>query len=216
MKRTSHHAKMRISERGNELINTSNKNLAKNVIKNGIELKVYYSIMGYSALVKWICEKRKIRNIQAYKSFRYFIYKDYLFIFNANLSKMITTYTIPTNYKGEIEKYPIIKEMINNKVDFSRKRDFYEESFEILFKLEENRYKNPKFYFKNEKDAKNYSLLIGLTNPLVKEILNEEIKENLSNKQIINNCIKKELIMIKKIRRDEIGTGILFDDRGQK
>jgi len=209
MKKVTHHAKMRINERGNNIINTHNKTLAKNVIKNGIELREYQKYMGYSSLIRWIMQKKGIKNLQNYLQHRYFLYKDFLFIFTGNLNKLITTYKIPNFFVGEIAKYPVVKELNQNSVSFHHDRNHFPESFEILYKLDEGRYKNPKFYFEKEKDARSYSLKIGLTNPLVKEKLDLEIKSNLTDKEIINNCIKKELIIIRKVAKED---GLLFND----
>lgn len=96
MKNVSHHAIQRINQRGNNVINTSNKSLSKNARKNGISASEYVKKFGQTPLVKYINYK-----IKKYPKSKICLYLNYIFCFSAS-GNLITLYPFPDKFKNEV------------------------------------------------------------------------------------------------------------------
>lgn len=196
MKSVSHHARIRIGERGSGNINYKNKSLAVQARKGEYDFKTYEKYMGSTKLVQYF--KHKIRK---YTNCKYSIYLNYFFVFGRD-GYLITTYPIPEKFHGEVAKYPVIKELQKMHISYSFKKFEYQKSYEILFKLNEDSYKNMKFYFEKEEDAKKYAIKLGLTNPMVKKYVKQTIKETSSDEEALKKCLDNKYIIIKEIIKE--------------
>lgn len=95
MKNVTHHAKMRINERGNNVINVKNRLLANNVLKKGESLAEYAKKYGHTPLVEYLSYKAK-----KYPKSKIYLYLEYVFCFSAS-NQLITVYPIPEAFYGE-------------------------------------------------------------------------------------------------------------------
>lgn len=95
MKNVTRHAKMRINERGNNVINVKNKFLANNALKKGESLSEYTKKYGHTPLVEYLGFK-----VRRYPKSKIYLYLDYIFCFSAS-NQLITIYPIPEAFYGE-------------------------------------------------------------------------------------------------------------------
>lgn len=95
MKNVTRHAKMRINERGNNVVNVKNKFLANNVRKKGESLTEYTKKYGHTPLVEYLSRK-----VKKYPKSKIYLYLEYVFCFSES-NQLITVYPIPEAFCGE-------------------------------------------------------------------------------------------------------------------
>lgn len=225
MKNVSHHAKQRINQRGNNVINTSNKSLAKNAIKNGISYERYLNKYQDTPLTDYIKAKKR-----KYPSCRFYFYQNFIFVFSSQ-EKLITLYQIPEKYIDEIfmnkkrndfgmwqRKNINIKELKNKNGKFNltiingiriNMGRFETEKNALIYAIEYF-YMLPigATFFKENPDKKYTDFFAFLNKQKMFELVNEETKEMVeASIEILvekkTNKAKKKEIEVKEVTQEE-------------